>query len=615
MYKFSTAGELIFVSYLAGITSEEVKFLGVAPNGDVVVTGLTNSPDFPVTAGSLQTTYAGPGIGPAPFSKQALNADLFATRIDAATGAPLASTYFGGPNADNIGGTVLGPDGSVYFLPVSLGQSSGQMPVSSNALQATCSNPCPSGYAAHLSAALNQLIFGTYLPGSPQTSRLHTDGSIYYAGTSFAGFPATAGAYKTQLSGEQDAIVARLGPAGDKLIFGTYIGGEGSDQISRMAVAQDGSVWAALQSHQDCCADIDSRVIHLDALGTRIIAERSLVVDDIAVDPDGNLVAIAGGEITASPEAPVMGPCSATSPFSYVKIGPDGHSLFSSYLPAAFENGFHGTSSRGLPILIIEGEPTEMVEGAPMGPYAGCVLDSAALGNSDRVSPGEIVTLFGSKLGPQQGVEFQLVNGRVPTALGGTRVLVNGVAIPLIYVSYGQINAILPFTLTVDEFPVIQVEVGGVLGNRLDDSRVIQAGVTLFGTPGPTIRGTKYVYAAALNEDGTLNTAANPAKKGSRIVLYGTGGGVTIPASDAGEISPLRARPVAATIEAGSALTKLLVDYAGSAPALIAGAIQVNVKLPDTLPALADFPAGALPMTVFGPPNGYDSGAVLVWVK
>jgi uncharacterized protein (TIGR03437 family) len=55
------------------------------------------------------------------------------------------------------------------------------------------------------------------------------------------------------------------------------------------------------------------------------------------------------------------------------------------------------------------------------------------------------VTIFGAGIGPTQGVGFQLVNGQVPTSLGGTQVMVNGEPAPLLYSSYGQVNLILPY--------------------------------------------------------------------------------------------------------------------------------------------------------------------------
>jgi uncharacterized protein (TIGR03437 family) len=86
---------------------------------------------------------------------------------------------------------------------------------------------------------------------------------------------------------------------------------------------------------------------------------------------------------------------------------------------------------------------------------------------------------------------------------------------------------------------------------------------------------------AVLNQDGSLNTPENPAERGSIVVLYGTGEGQTEPAgqdgSIAGEVPPRPRGPVAVRIGGREAD----VIYAGGAPGLVAGVIQVNARVPE----------------------------------
>lgn len=176
---------------------------------------------------------------------------------------------------------------------------------------------------------------------------------------------------------------------------------------------------------------------------------------------------------------------------------------------------------------------------------------------------------------------FELRNGVVPTSLAGTRVLVEGKPIPVLYASRTQVNAILPYTLTPGQQASAHVEYNGVAGNELPPANVRPAAIAYFRLDGSPSRP-----AAALNEDGTINGPQNPAKASSRVVLFGTGGGVTNPPSTAGEVIPLEPRPLAQQITVRTDDNKeLAVEYAGAAPGLIAGVVQVNVKLPDTLPA------------------------------
>src|SRR6185436_7215784 len=120
----------------------------------------------------------------------------------------------GGPGADSIGETAMGADGSLHFIPKWLVAFSAGMPVTRGALQESCAaDPCLNGYAAHVSPSLDRLLYGTYLPGVVNaTAKLHSDGSIYYAGSSGPGFAPTTTAYQQQTAGGYDGIVARLDP-------------------------------------------------------------------------------------------------------------------------------------------------------------------------------------------------------------------------------------------------------------------------------------------------------------------------------------------------------------------------------------------------------------------
>jgi uncharacterized protein (TIGR03437 family) len=535
VYKISKSGDVVFMSFLSGRTREAATFIGIGPDGAPTITGTTDSADFPVSAAALQRTYGGPTPQPiGAYDPHEIWGDFFAAKLDPATGVLRTATYFGGPNGDRIGETVLAADGSVHFVHKWLGWRTAGMPVSSGALQREClGDPCASGYAARIASSLDRLIYGTYLPGHIQaTAKLHSDGSLYYSGTAAGGFPTTPGALQRQPVDAEDGIVARLDPSGSRLMFATYIGGPNADWILRNAVAPDGSIWVAVSSFVQCCIDIGYRLVRLDSNGSRILADKPIDVGDIAVDREGMLHATAVGNFTVGPDAFLANAC-AGSFLAYLKLSPAGEQRFATYLPGSGYD-FVGISERGFPVL--PGH-VEVVEGQSMGVYAGCVVDAASFGNGDTLSPGAIVTLFGSRMGPRGGIAFHLEDGRVPRSLGGTRVLVNGEPVPILFASYWQVNAIMPYSLTPGSRPSIQVESEGTAGNEVRGSIVANAGVSVFRLDDSTSRP-----AAALNEDGTVNSPRNPAKRGSRVVLFGTGGGATVPPSTESEVTPLEPR-------------------------------------------------------------------------
>jgi uncharacterized protein (TIGR03437 family) len=208
---------------------------------------------------------------------------------------------------------------------------------------------------------------------------------------------------------------------------------------------------------------------------------------------------------------------------------------------------------------------------------------SAASYDTSGFSPGAIVTIFGNLLGPQTGAVFSVNSkGSLDTSLAGVTVTVEGVpAIPL-YVQNGQINAILPFTLGTTGQADVEVTYDGLTSAQFNipltfsDVQIFTANASGSG-PG-----------SILNQDYSVNTATNPAAKGSIVSVYGTGAGTVNPGATAGDVAgdvlSLVSLPYAATVNGADAT----IQYAGTAPSLVFGVNQFNVQLP------ADAPSGAV---------------------
>ena len=86
--------------------------------------------------------------------------------------------------------------------------------------------------------------------------------------------------------------------------------------------------------------------------------------------------------------------------------------------------------------------------------------------------------------------------------------------------------------------------------------------------------------AAALNQDQSVNSEANPASYGSIVTIYATGFGITDPPLNDGQISLDRLPAPWQTVAVELGLEPLEVLYAGQAPGLVAGVMQVNFRLP-----------------------------------
>jgi uncharacterized protein (TIGR03437 family) len=201
---------------------------------------------------------------------------------------------------------------------------------------------------------------------------------------------------------------------------------------------------------------------------------------------------------------------------------------------------------------------------------------SAASFRDGAVAAGELVTIFGSNLGPNRLIGYQLTASHlVSTTLAQTRVLFDGIPAPLLYVRNDQVGAIVPYESAGHAEAQIVVEHNGVPSGILTIP-VAESAPGLF-----TATASGKGQAAALNDDLSRNSATNPAAPGSIVVLYGTGAGQTSPRGVDGEITgKVLAKPVlpvSVTIDGKAA--KVL--YAGAAGGTVAGVIQVNVQLPD----------------------------------
>ena len=229
---------------------------------------------------------------------------------------------------------------------------------------------------------------------------------------------------------------------------------------------------------------------------------------------------------------------------------------------------------------------------------------NAASGVTGKVSPGMAISIFGTNLGPQTGVVFAAPadGGAIATTLGGTQVTFDGTAVPLLYSQSGQVNAIVPFEVANKASTEIQVTYNSQSSTGMTLT-VVAAEPGLF-----TANNSGSGQGAILNQDYSVNSTSNPAAAGTAIMIFGTGGGQTNPPSVDGELNPntsTGALVATATVSVnGQQQTPL---YAGPAPDLLSGIIQVNAMIPDGTPS------GPIPVIVTI--GGLASQTVTVAVK
>lgn len=223
------AASLAYSTYLA--SSSGAYAVAVDSGGRAVLTGYTSLAVFPTTSGAVQTAFGG-------------NTDAFVTRLNAAGSALEYSTFLGraggdagyGVGADGLGNTyVVGDTGSLNF-PVSLGSYQASLRGSRDI------------FITKLNAAGNAVVYSTYLGGSADDNRARATvgpaGNVFVTGGTFsADFPVTPGAFQSVLRSADDAFVAKLNAAGNGLAYSTYLGGNGGDVGSGIAVDSSDSAY------------------------------------------------------------------------------------------------------------------------------------------------------------------------------------------------------------------------------------------------------------------------------------------------------------------------------------------------------------------------------------
>ena len=206
------------------------------------------------------------------------------------------------------------------------------------------------------------------------------------------------------------------------------------------------------------------------------------------------------------------------------------------------------------------------------------VVDAASM-SSGMVSPGEIVSMFGMRIGPSGLVTLQVgSDGKVTTSLSGVRVLFDGQPAPLLAVTGGQVNVVVPFAVAGKKATQIQVEHDGVWSNAVSVP-VGDAHPGLF-----TINASGHDQAAALNQDGSVNSSSRQASRGEVVQLFATGFGMANRKLDDGEVVEDAKTMLAEPVEVEIGDMEGEVIFAGMDPQMVAGVVQINVRIPANAP-------------------------------
>ena len=577
--------------------------------GNLILAGNVNGAGLPLVSALFSDTTA-----------QA----AFLAKFDAPLQHILFSTRLGGisPGFDTFtsaGAVALDGAGNIYIAG---GTSSADFPVTPDAFQigppaSDAFGAATYAYVAELPPDGSRLIFSTYFGGNTETCTggsgcrgkfgitnanalaLDLQGNIVIAGgTSATDLPVTAGTLSQQCGCAVSSTVgfaAKLAAGGGSLLWSTYLNGA-TEMVFNLvvhAVALDGSGDVIVAGNAaNGLPTTPGSVQPADPLGSRDTGGQAGFVAKL--DPAASqllfstyfgigwvnalaLDAQSGVWLTGTSDPsylppPAAGNTPALGPTYVAGLSSDGQAI--SFLMTA-PAGAAGQALATGPVVL-----------GPMGslllPGAGSVsLAGIANSGADHVAPFvapyDLVSFYGLNLGPSTPVYAQVVDGDVTTSIGGVQVLFDGVPAPLLYTGPTQINAVVPSSVSGLDFTQVQV----ISPNGTVDRATIPV-----RTSDPQIFHTPGNYAAALNQDGSINAPGNPAAAGSVVVIWATGAGLTYLAPPDGMILQPGGNPGAPILPVSIvygvyALDSLEVLYAGSAPGDVAGVMQVNFRLPE----------------------------------
>jgi hypothetical protein len=235
----ATGSALVYSTYLGGSGQDFGLGIAVDSAGNAYVTGLSRSTDFP-TKNPLQAAKGG-------------DDDAFVSKINPTGSALVYSTYLGGINGDQGNGIAVDSAGDAYVTGPT---SSPDFPTTPGAFETLCNDggSClVNAFVSKLNPTGSALVYSTYLGGSGDTQgyaiAVDSAGKAYVTGTTNStDFPTKNPLQSTYGGGNHDAFASKINSTGSALVYSTYLGGSGEDQLGGIAVDSAGDAYVTGQT-------------------------------------------------------------------------------------------------------------------------------------------------------------------------------------------------------------------------------------------------------------------------------------------------------------------------------------------------------------------------------
>ncbi len=659
--KLSPSGQIVYATYLGGAGADTGLAIAVDSAGSAYVVGSTNSQNFPVTAGAVQTRLAG-------------NSDIFVAKLSPDGSTLVYATYLGGAGFDTAAAVAVDSAGNAYLG----GTASSDFPTTPGAYRAQGGG----AFAAKLNSTGAALVYATFLgdheSGITSGVALDSAGDVYAGGsTSASDFPTTPGAVHRAIgTGNSAAFLVKLNPTGTAAIYAAILGGSGDSLAGGVAVDAQGNAYLAGSTdaadfpvtagafQESLAGNADAFVIKLNAAGSHLLyatllggsgADRA---SGLAIDSAGD--AFVSGS-TFSTDFPVTAdalpkrfagsPCliTAGSPFGNppavalcgdafaAKLNASGSTLaYATYLSGSDAESAAAVAAASGAMYVAgwtrsNNFPTA---GKPIAdarfPATCTEINSPSSSQTYPCEDGFIARIDFPRAAAHPSRSLRVVNTgsllETPVAPAEVVTLFGAAIGPdspatLQLDSSNRIATVLAGTrvlfdgaaaplIRVDATQITAIVPNGVAGKSHSLVAVERNGQTtasttvVIGAASPallTIDPSGTGPCAAINGDGTLNAALTPAPAGSIVALFTIGAGASGQPDGAIATAAANISPLPIVV-VGTQLAQVL--YAGPSPGSTAAMTQINIRLPS--------PASG-PLPVFVLTGGFSSqfGAIL----
>jgi hypothetical protein len=226
----AAGGSRVYSTYLGGASDDIAYDVAVDAAGCAYVTGGTESNNYPTTPGAYDTMFNG-------------TIDVFVTKLDGAGATLVYSTFVGNDAEEWADSIAVGAGGTAYITGVA---TTAGYPVTAGSFDPTY-NGNNDAFVTKLNAMGSALVYSSFLGGfnddMGEGIAVDAAGNAYVGGTTRSnGFPTVAGSYDVNFNGNRDAFVTKVNPAGNAMVYSTFLGGNDRDFARDIAVATTGAI-------------------------------------------------------------------------------------------------------------------------------------------------------------------------------------------------------------------------------------------------------------------------------------------------------------------------------------------------------------------------------------